>query len=197
MVYSVRAPPLHNNWNKSLWHLKAWLAVNTDVSVCNSCSDLRCTSGCCSADFLWLQAGSQRGHHSEGCGRVFPGSGGRRWHCWPSAGSGCAAAGQRRLDKVHDQWKRRLNRVTWATSRDVPHQQHNHPHYLIRLHLPVQTSGRKRLSLDCGRSLHKPERTAGAPMRLGLDQSGREAAGCASGPDGAPPCRTCWGTHTL
>lgn len=57
-----------------------------------------CMCGCRNAGLLWLRAGCQTEDRTEGCDRVFPGTGAHRWHCWPWVGSGYAAAAQNTLD---------------------------------------------------------------------------------------------------
>lgn len=188
--------------------------VNTQWE--NSSTDLQYMCDCRSAGLLWLQAGCQTEDRSGGCGRVFPGSGERRWHCWLWAGSGCAAAGQSRLDRTNRARGQRIK--IWIVTQtpfkmlfheDFPKKDGGDGEksysflkwecnsHLKWLRLLVQTWGRRRLCPGCGRSPHKPEHTAEAPKRPGLAQSGPGAAGCAVGPNEVPPCRTCLGTHKL
>lgn len=63
-------------------------------------SHLRCRCGRRSAGRPGRRAGCRTEGRSGGCGRASPGSGGRRWRCWPWAGSACAAAARSRLHQT-------------------------------------------------------------------------------------------------
>lgn len=98
-----------SNWTQCTHALNmAWTFINhyhVSPQQESSSTDLQCMCDCHSAGLLWLQADCQTEDRSEGCGRVFPGNGGHRWHCWPWVESGCAAAGQSRLDRTKDRIK--------------------------------------------------------------------------------------------